>query len=289
MHYYLKTATKEQKRTFLLQGCCLAVLFLALFYPTYGHLYGRFTQPGSYYSHGFLIPIVCGYLLWRKRKRLSEVRLRPNAWGLGLAGWGIILHFFGVALRLNFASYLAIIIVLGGFILYLFGVPFLKQVLFELFFLLFMMPLPQVIIIGVSFHMKIFAAQLATLMVKLMNVPCLRYGSTIYLPNGSLEVGDPCSGLRSLISFLALGVLFTQFTDAKIGKRLLLVACTVPIALLSNVIRIMVLILVTYVYGEEATLGFVHDFTGIMVFVLGFIGFIAASRILRCHLTTDIS
>lgn len=289
MQHSLKTVTHRQRRILLLQLALVFVLFLILFYPTYWHLYGRFVQEDSYYSHGFLIPFVCAYLIWRKRKRLSEVIIKPNAWGLMITSCGIVLHFAGMALRFNFASYIAIIVVLSGLVLYLLGLQFFRQILFEIFFLLFMIPLPEVIIIGIAFHMKIFAAYLATLIVKLMNIPIVQHGSTIYLNSGRLEVGDPCSGLRSLISFLALGVLFTQFTDARIAKRLLLVVCTVPIAILSNVIRIMVLILVTHVYGEKAVAGFVHDFTGIMVFVLGFIGFIIASRILRCHLTTDIS
>jgi exosortase len=133
--------------------------------------------------------------------------------------------------------------------------------------------------------MKMIAASLATFTVNAIGVPAVKDGSTIYLQNGYLVIGDPCSGLRSLISFFALGALFTQVTDAHWSKRVSLVAATVPIALFSNVLRIIVLVLVTHIYGEEAAMGFIHDFTGVMVFVVGFLGFIAVSKLLRCELT----
>ena len=113
---------------------------------------------------------------------------------------------------------------------------YLQYMLLNLrFFLIFMIPLPNVVIIAVSFKMKMLAAQMASGIVSLMGIPITRDGSTIYLPAGSLVVGDPCSGLKSLISLLALGVVFTQFTNASRFKKNILCLSAIPIAMISNV------------------------------------------------------
>ncbi len=103
-------------------------------------------------------------------------------------------------------------------------------------------------------------------------------------------VGDPCSGLRSLISFIALGTVIVQLTSGNIWKKGILFFAVIPIALLSNVIRIMVLTVASYFYGNQIIDGFFHDFMGIMVFVIGFIGFIGLITLmnfLKCHLSLE--
>jgi len=272
----------------LLKLSLISLLFLSVFFPTYWHLYRRFIEPDSYYSHGFLIPFISLYLVWRKRQILKNLRLAPLNWGIFVLLSGLFLHVSCTALKLNFGSYLSIIVTLIGLILYLGGKKLLKELIFPIGFLLFMMPLPAVVIIGISFKMKILAAHIATVLVKAMGLNVVRQGSTVYLPEGFLVIGDPCSGLRSLISFFALGVLFTQFCQATKLKKIILVIMTLPMALVSNVIRIMALIIVAYIYGEKTALGFFHDFMGMMVFVLGFIGFILVAKLLRCRLTTEI-
>ena len=264
----------------------VAVLFLALFLPTYPHLAGRFSARESYYSHGYLIPFICLFLAWRKREKLKSLPLKPSISGLFLLLGGILLHLLSLALKINFGSYMAIIITLTGLILYLGGKAHFKELFFPVGFLLFMMPLPEVMIIGISFKMKILVAQVSSFLVNSMGISTMRDGSTIYLPQGYVIVGDPCSGLRSLITFFALGFLFTQFCNASFFKKCMLVVCTVPVALISNAVRIISLLLVTHIYGEKVAMGFFHDFSGVMVFILVFAGFIGVSTLLRCELST---
>ena len=97
-------------------------------------------------------------------------------------------------------------------------------------------------------------------------------------------MGDPCSGLRSLISLLALGAIFTQFISGSIARKNILFLSAVPIALVSNVLRIIALLWVTYVYGERVALGFFHDLSGMLVFVIAFLGLITVTKVLKCRL-----
>lgn len=265
----------------------VALLVVGIFVPAMISMAGRFTAADSYYSHGFLVPLVSAFLIWRKRKKLKELPIESSQAGLWILTGGLLLHIISTLLKINFGSYLAIIAVLEGLILYLFGKNINRQVIFPIAFLIFMVPLPSVVIIGISFKMKIFAAQIASYLANLIGISAVRDGSTIYLPNGQLMVGDPCSGLRSLISLLALGALFTQFVKGSAAKKNALFISAIPIALLSNMLRIIMLLWVTYVYGERAALGFFHDFTGMLVFVFAFLGLIFATRILKCRLAQE--
>jgi len=263
----------------------IIILLVAIYAPTFISLSERFLATDSYYSHGFLVPLVSAYLIWRKRKRLKELLpAQPCKSGLVLLAGGLLLHLISTVLKINFGSYFSLLIVLVGLALYLFGKTITRELLFPLAFLIFMLPLPSVIIIAVSFKMKLIAAQLASLAVNLMGIPTTRGGSTIYLPGSFLLVGDPCSGLRSLISLLALGALFTQFISGGLSRKITLFLSSIPLALISNVLRIILLLLVTHIYGKKVALGFFHDFSGMLVFVFAFIGLAIVMRLLKCQI-----
>ena len=105
---------------------------------------------------------------------------------------------------------------------------------------------------------------------------------TIHLPAGSLRIADPCSGLRSVIALVALGALFAYFTRAPLWKRVTLFAAAVPLAVLANIIRISVLCGVANVWGIDTALGFFHDFSGLLLFVIAFAGLVVVRRALGC-------
>ncbi len=276
----LKGQTIDVK--WLLKIGVLCIVFLALFYPTYSHLFTRFNARDSYYSHGFLIPFVCLYLVFRKKDKLLSIKPESEPAGLFIILAGVLFYIISSFLKINFFTYLAIPVSILGIVLYLGGKKITKELLFPISFLFFMLPLPKVVIIGISFKLKLMVAQVATFLALNMGVQAERVGSTIYYPGGELLVGDPCSGLRSLVTFLALGALCTQFTKARLWRRTALFVSAIPIALLSNLTRITFLVMVSYIYGEKVALGFLHDFSGIMVFVLGFVCLIGASKLLRC-------
>ncbi|OQX79793.1 MAG: hypothetical protein B6D56_06350 [Candidatus Omnitrophica bacterium 4484_70.1] len=268
----LSIRNQKNKNFFLfLKISFLVFLFLVLFSPIYHPLFLRFTLPDSYYSHGFLVPFVFVYLILRKKNEFKKIKYSPCLGGLFILGGGILLHFLGVTLKVNFFSYLALPIVILGTALYWGGKELTKKLLFPTVFLLFMLPLPQVVIIGLAFKLKVFVAQIATFVVsKFFHIEAVREGSTIYYPGGYLVVGDPCSGLRSLITFLALGSLFSYFLPSSRMKKLIVFFSSIPVALLSNIFRIIFLLLISYVYGEKVALGFLHQFSAFIVFALGF-------------------
>lgn len=269
----------------LVETAVIILLLVVVFSPVYGPMVYRFTARESYYSHGFIIPLVVLYLVFRKRKTLANIPAQPHWSGLVFMLGGLFMHMAGAVLKINVISYFAIPMVIMGIVLYLKGKRFAKELLFPIGFLIFMLPLPEVLIIGVTFKMKIMAAQWSTVLANIMGIEATRSGSIIYFPGGHMLVGDPCSGLRSLITFLALGALFTQFTSSALWKKQVLFLAAIPVALLSNLIRLTFSIFVGYVYGEKILHGFVHDVSGYMVFILGFLGMLMAAKLLRCQLS----
>ncbi|MFH1678449.1 MAG: exosortase/archaeosortase family protein [Candidatus Omnitrophota bacterium] len=273
---------KNILKTNVLKIIILVFLLAGIFVPTFVSLSGRFTAADSYYSHGFLIPFVCAYLVWRKRSKLKSLPIEPCQTGLIVLAGGLLLLIISSLLKINFGSYFSLIIVIEGLVLYLWGRKINRELIFPIVFLIFMIPLPSVVIIAISFKMKILAAQAASFFANRIGILAVRDGSIIYLPNGKqLMVGDPCSGLRSLISLLALGAIFTQFVRGSRLQKNALFISAIPIALVSNILRLMALVWVTYVYGEKAALGFFHDFTGMLVFVFAFLGLMFMTRVLK--------
>lgn len=274
-------------KTTLTWICVITGLLLYAYYPMFDGLIQRFEARDSYYSHGYMVPFITAYLIWRKRRILATLSPQGSLWGLLLLVFGLFIYIISYFLAVNITAYLSFIIVIFGISIFLGGWQVTQILFFPLFFLIFMVPLPQVVILGIAFEMKLFASQISSFFVNLIGIETSVSGSRIFYPGGFLLVGDPCSGLRSLISFLALGTVIVQLTTANVWKKSVLFISVIPIALLSNVVRIFVLTLASYFYGSQIVDGFLHDFMGFMVFVIGFIGLIGLMNILKCHLSLE--
>ncbi|MBN1587788.1 MAG: exosortase/archaeosortase family protein [Candidatus Omnitrophica bacterium] len=246
--------------------------FLYLYWPTFEWMRARFVETGTNYSHGFLIPFVSLWLVWTKRNDLARTQAKSSATGLALLAFFLILHYLAAVLSVHFVSGLAVVGTCFALCLTFWGAQVTRLLRFPIVFLLFAVPLPSVMLIHVSFKLKMWAATLATASVTAMGVPAVQYGALIRLPQADVLVDDPCSGLRSLIALLALGALTTQIVPQKSAWRgWILFASAIPIALFTNFLRVVFLTLLTFVYGTEAASGWLHDASGFMVFALAFI------------------
>ncbi|MFH0771232.1 MAG: exosortase/archaeosortase family protein [Candidatus Omnitrophota bacterium] len=260
----------------------MLALFTAVYWPTFVWMNARFLEADTYYSHGFLAPFVFAYLVWIKRDELERCEISPQAAGLFILIPTLLIHLLAYLLEINFISGFSIIAALFGISLCLYGVNVTKILIFPILFLVFMIPLPQVMIIGISFKMKIFAAQAAASIVKIMGIKAFREGSIIFLPNTSLTVGDPCSGLRSLISLTALGALYAYLAKLSPIRKTILFLISIPVALAANIARIALLLLVAFVYGAQVATGKFHDFSGFLLFIFALAGLIIAGKALSC-------
>lgn len=255
-------------------------LLVLIYWPTFIWMNVRFNEADTYYSHGFLVPLVFIYLIWTKRDELKKAGISPLNIGLILLVPALLAHLLAHLLEINFISGFSLIITIFGLSFYLYGLGVSRRLVFAVLFLVFMIPLPQVMIINISFKMKLFAAQVATACVNLMGIDAVREGSIVRLPNTALTVGDPCSGLRSLISLTALGALYAYLIKVSKIRKAALFLLSIPIALIANIIRIILLLLVAFVYGSKAATGKFHDFSGFLLFAFALMGLIIVGRIL---------
>lgn len=252
----------------LLAASAFVAVFAALFLPTFRWMAERFEAHDSFYSHGWLIPIACAWLTWRRRAQLAAISPQASWAGLMLLAPALAVHLLATWLDLHFASGFALVAAIWGLVWTCWGWPVVIALRFPLLFLLFMVPLPGVLLIAASFHMKMAAATLATWILTVMGIPAVQAGSTIDVPGVSVVVDDTCSGLRSLISLIALSVLWTAILPRGTArwKQWTIVAASIPIALASNMVRILILVLVAAIYGAKAAEGFIHYGSGLVVF-----------------------
>ncbi len=259
----------------------IGILFLFAYFPTLVWMADRWMAADSYYGHGFLIPLVSAYLVWRKRKEIAQLPKESSSWGLVLLVVGLLIHLASAMVKVYFTSGFSILISVSGLVLYLGGKRLLRAVGFPIFMLFFMIPFPLVVIGTAVLRLKLFAAMCATVILHLIGMPAVQQGSTIFMRNATVLVDDPCSGLRSLLSLLTLGVLFAYLKQARLSRRVLFFLSSIPIAIFANVIRIVMLAGIADIYGVDVALKFFHDFSGFVVFGLALGGLSLVGRVLQ--------
>jgi exosortase len=161
--------------------------------------------------------------------------------------------------------------VLGGLVLLILGRRPLWILSFPIGFLIFMIPLPDLVVNTIAFPLQLFAAKTASFCLFSLGIPVLREGNLIILASTTLEVAEACSGLRSLLALLALGTVYGYFSQDIIWKRWVLVFLSVPIAIAANAVRVSGTGILAHYFGAEAAEGFYHTFEGWIVFVVAFV------------------
>ncbi|MGE3541768.1 MAG: exosortase A [Candidatus Tectimicrobiota bacterium] len=254
----------------IIQGLLLAGAFGYLYASVIPGLVADWDRDPDY-SHGFLIPLLSGYFLWERRQALAQHQARPNLLGLALVLFGFAMLFLGNIGAELFLMRTSMVVVIAGLAFYHHGWARLKVMAFPIGLLLFMIPWPAIILNTLTLPLQLFAARLSTASLQMINLPVYREGNVIFLPHVTLEVVEACSGIRSLVSLLALAVVFATLTQRQFWKRTVLVASAIPIAIIANAFRIWGTGVLAHWYGSQAADGFYHTFAGWLVFVVAFI------------------
>jgi len=260
----------------------IAGCFVGTYWWTFQWMVARWNAPGTYYSHGWLVPIVSGYALWRKRRELASLKLETSRRGLALLVGALLLHVVALAWRVGFVSGFSFLLALAGLVWYVAGGRALRIVAFPLVFLVFMVPIPTVTIQNISFQMKMLAAAMAMKAIGWLGVIAVREGSFITLGSGEqIVVDDICSGLRYLISLLAFTAVYAYLSPLKRPGRLLLLAGAVPLALAANVCRIVLMTLVADHWGVRVSeRPLFHTGLGFAFFIVAFVLLVLAESVL---------
>ncbi len=260
-------------------GVITLSLLAFLFYPTLRWLLLSWLS-SPYYSHGFLVPLISLFFLWRKRRAFLEGEEGPNNLGWVVVTLGLAGHLWAMIWQAYYLSALAFILVLFGLVIHFYGLLVARQVLFPLAFLLFMVPQPM--IDRLSPHLESLTATYATDLVWLLGVPAQNLGSQIYLRDTTFVVAAPCSGLNSIVSLLALTAVLTHIARGSPLAKATLLGAAVPIAMAANLFRLSSLLSIAHLFGAEAGMTYFHNFSSPILFLVAFALLIGVGKVVGC-------
>lgn len=255
---------------------------VAVFWPILPELWTIWWEDSNN-SHGLLVPVIAAYLAWIKRDTLRGLPIRPSAWGLALLVFALSMYLVGLRVHLALPARVALVLSTAGLVWWNFGSVVARCLWFPLAFLGFMIPVPDTLSLMVTFPLQLFASDVSARLITVGGIPVLREGTMLYFATAALEVSEACSGIRSMVSYLTLGTLFAHLGGGGmgLGQKAILLLSTIPLALVVNIIRVTGTgILATY-FGSAAARGFLHEFSGFVVFGLGFLLLCGESVVLR--------
>lgn len=250
-------------------GISTVIIFLAVFGFLYWNTFVEMVNDwynDENYSHGFLIPVISGYFLWQRKDSIKAVSISPSNSGIFLLLLGLGFYLVGFLSGEQFTMRFSMLVVLAGALFFTYGRRRFNAISFPFFYLLFMIPLPYLLYDSIAFPLKLFVSRLSVKFLSLIGVLVLREGNIIHLPDITLEVADACSGIRSIVSLLALSTAIAYLTQKGWIKRLMLIVSAVPIAVFVNSVRVIVTGILADKYGAVAAEGFFHEFAGLLIF-----------------------
>ena len=245
---------------------------LALFVPTYIQLANEVWNTDAH-GHGPMILGVCLWLLWYDRHKIFDGEAQPALGaGFSLLIVALAIHWFGHAQSINMATTLAQPLAFGAVLLIVHGWRALKKAWFPLFFMIFMIPLPEVVVQAITMPLKQAVSYATENLLFAAGYPIGRSGVTLTIGPYQLLVADACSGMNSLLTLESLGLLYMRLMNYRSAARnTALALAIIPTSFVANVTRVVILVLVTYYFGDEAGQGFVHSFSGLVLFTISLV------------------
>lgn len=247
----------------------LLILVMVLFAPFMFGLIETWSTNDDY-SHGFFVIPISLYMVWQKRQKLLSLPIKPSWMGFPVFIGGVMVYFICIVTRFHTLTYLSVILVILGLLLFLAGTHLTRELLLPVLFLLFMFPIPSAYYILITNPLKLMITKISAQIIYLIGIPVSRDGNLLFFANSQLEVAEACSGVRSLYSYLMLGCVFALMSN-KPATKIILFVSTIPLAFMVNVIRVTGTGILSHYYGSQVAQGFFHEFSGFILFGLGFV------------------
>ncbi|HET9400039.1 MAG TPA: exosortase A [Candidatus Acidoferrales bacterium] len=273
-------AQTESPTSLWIQTLLLLGLVVYLYYAIVAALIGDWWNDPNF-SHGFFVPLFAGFVIWQRRRQLSETPIQPHWFGLLVIAGALCVLIVGVLGAELFLSRTSLIFLFAGMVIYFFGWGWFRKILFPWAVLFLMVPIPVIVFNNLTLPLQFLASKLATAMLGGLGVPVMREGNVITLPAMQLEVVEACSGIRSLVSLVTLAVIYGYFAESKVLRRVLLILAAIPVAVFANGVRIMGTGLLGQYWDPDKAQGFFHEFSGWVIFVLALAMLLAIHRLFR--------
>ena len=258
----------------------LLVLFVAAYWVPLQSMVGTWYKNEDY-SYGFLIPVITAYLLWERRKELPGLPVKSSFAVLPLVLVFVLLSVYGILGSSGNIAMPATPIVFFLLFAFCFGVDAARRLILPLGFLIFMIPIPAFLERTIGLYLKSISSRLGGELIRMAGLAVHVSGNIIDLGVTKLQVVDACSGLRYIFPLLALGILYAYFFEKVAWKRIVCVLATIPIAIITNTLRIAITGILIPHFGTEVAEGFFHGFSGWLIFLAAFAFLFILGRILR--------
>ena len=247
------------------------MLFRSLLVTVLPTLYAMATQSWTREEgvHGPLVLATAIWLVWRRWDEIvADAKQGSLAIGLPVLLIGVATYAFGRAFNFLLIEVAALLLSLVAIAYCFVGAKVLQKLWFPIVYMLFLIPLPGWILDTLTQPLKIFVSDVTTWILSSLGYPITQVGVTLYIAQYQLLVEDACAGLNSIISLTAVGLFYIYLLhNASWRYSLLLLAFVLPIAVAANIVRVIILVLITYYFGDEAAQGYLHDSAGIVTFV----------------------
>ena len=270
----------KNSRVLIFTSALIFIAVGALYWPVIVPMVKQWASDDNY-SHGFLVPIISLYLAYMRKNELHSANIHPCNAGLALVLFGLMMLLLGWVATELLTMRSSLVVVLSGSILYLWGWEIFKILLAPLCYLFLMVPIPAVLYDAAAFQLKLFVTNVSVLSMKALGIVVWQEGNILMFPNITLEVADACSGLRSIMSLLALGAAYAFVLHTLIRDRIILIVSTLPIAILTNCLRVVATGVLAQYFGSAAAEGFFHEFAGLFVFAAAVVMFVALGSALK--------
>lgn len=261
-----------------LAGALALFVPLAVAYATVTATLVRQWADDPNYAHGFFVVPMAIYLAWRRRERFRAAPHAPSAAGLVLLFAGILLYLVGTAAAELFTTRVSLLCVVAGLLWAIEGAARLRVLAFPIAFLGCMIPLPYVVYYQLTFPLQIESSRWAAGLLELAGMPVVREGNILNLEGYTLEVVTACSGLRSIMTLGTMALFFTDLLRLSLVGRALLVIASIPVAVAANVARLALTACIAAIGGAEAAESFLHELSGVVVFISGLIALFAVGK-----------
>jgi exosortase len=261
----------------------LSTLVVILYAPVLGSLARQWWGDPNY-GHGFFVPLFAGYVLWAERDRWSVQPFFPSNFGFAIMLFAIALRILGMLGAELFVARLSLVILISGIVLFLAGRQALRSIAFPIGYLLFMIPLPAIVYYQLTLPLQLWASRLGATGLVALGIHTVREGNLLFLPNCTLNVVEACSGIRSLLSLLAVAVAYGYMAEQSTWKRTVLAIASVPVAIATNGLRLVATGVLSYFFGPSMDSGVVHVALGLGFFALAFVSILFIHKILGLHL-----
>jgi exosortase len=258
-------------------ACLLAVGVLWLYGGILSSLAKQWASDDNY-SHGFFVVPLALFFVWERRHALAAAPFRPSLAGLILIGGSLLVLLAGLLGAELFLSRVSLIGVLAGITLFVWGRDHLRILAFPLAVLLLMVALPAIIFNQLALPLQLLASRAGESALSLAGIPVLREGNILQLPTRTFEVAEACSGIRSLVSLLMLGIVLGYFTERRTGARIVIALAAIPIAIIANAARVAGTGMASELVSPALAEGFFHTFSGWLMFVVAFAGLMGVQR-----------